>query len=450
MRTSSPRLADRIRPYLTSTAVLSGLALVGLWGHATHWKFAVLGGDHSHATHVDAPEPPSTQPAEEMPEKLSLANQQSVTKAEINVEKTRNQSIERVVFTNGMVDFNQTKIAQLSVKVPGSIWRVEKQIGAVVKKGEILAIIDAMEVGKAKASFLSAIAELQVREHVLKRLESIEAVVPERQIREAEVAFRKAQIDLFNSREALVNLGLPIRIEDVIGLPTEQLVQRIRFLGLPDDIVSGLDSDRVSANLIPLVAPFSGVVSGREAVVGELVSPAQSVFTIVDLSQMWVQLDVRLEDAHLVRIGQEVKFTPDGQDEVVTGQINWIDSQVDPKTRTLKIRVDVVNPLTENGSGLAETRLLRAHSFGAGEISVERDDNAVVISKRCIQWHQDQPTVFVQRGETEFERRPITVGIENGEFVQVLTGVDPGDSVVDIGSRLLHSEGYNREMKSEP
>ncbi|MBY0589566.1 efflux RND transporter periplasmic adaptor subunit [bacterium] len=434
------------RQYLNSIVILGSLAAIGAWGHAYHWSIPGLNKAHAeeHSVSEHADKPAETQADANH---IKLPDTKVVEKSQIEIENPRQERIERLIHANGVVDFNQTRVAQLSVKVPGSMWRVEKMIGSAVQKGDVLAIVDAMEVGKAKAAFLSAMAELVIREQILARLKSIDGVVTERQIREAEVAFRQADIDLFNTREALANLGLPIDASEAKTMPREQLLRKIHFLGLPASIADALDPATSTANLIPLIAPFTGIVTGRDAVVGEVVQPSTPVFTVVDLSQMWVTLDVRIEDADLIKIGQTVHFRPDGRDQEVTGTVNWIAAAIDPKTRTLKVRVDVANPTTDNGSNLVETRYLRAHTFGTGSILVDSDEDAVVISKKCIQWDDDVPTVFIKTTPTDFERRPITMGIDNGMNVQILGGVEVKDSIVNLGSRLLHSQSYSQRLK---
>jgi cobalt-zinc-cadmium efflux system membrane fusion protein len=437
------------RQYLNTIVILASLGGIGAWGHAYHWSIPGFGKAHAAEHSTEHPTHPPKEEAKPDANKIKLPDEKVVQKSQIEIENPRQERIERLIHANGVVDFNQTHLAQLSVKVPGSIWRVEKKIGSAVSKGDVLAIVDAMDVGKAKAAFLSAMAELVSREQILNRLRLIDKVVTERQIREAEVAFRQAEIELFNAREALVNLGLPIDSNQAKEMPREVLLKKMHFLGLPDQIADSLDSATSTANLIPLIAPFDGIVTGRDAVVGEVVQPSQPVFTVVDLSQMWVVLDVRIEDADLIKIGQTVHFRPDGRDQEVTGTVNWIDAAIDPKTRTLKVRVDVANPITDNGNNLFETRYLRAHTFGTGSILVDSEEGAVVISKKCIQWDDGIPTVFVKRGPTEFERRTITMGIENGMDVQILGGVNTEDVIVNLGSRLLHSQSYSQRMKGQ-
>ena len=213
----------------------------------------------------------------------------------------------------GMVTYDQTRLAQLSLRVSGTVWSVQKNVGQPIKKNELLAIIEAREVGQVKAEFLQAVVDAELKTLTLERMESVPNAMSERRIREAEADEREARIRLFNSQQTLVNLGLPIRLEDVANLHDEELVRRVHFLGLPDSVVKKLDPETTTANLIPLLAPFDGVVIGREIVTGELVDPSSGAQIVVaDVTHMWIELDVRKEDSSKIRRGQEVIFTVDG------------------------------------------------------------------------------------------------------------------------------------------
>src|SRR5262249_56385738 len=115
--------------------------------------------------------------------------------------------------------------ARLSSRLPGTVWRVEKQVGDPVKGGEVLALVDAAEVGKAKAEFLQAFAQLDLRRKSWEGLSqaATSGAVPERQVREAETALSEARIRLRAAQQALVNLGLPLSAEDLKGLSEDRL-----------------------------------------------------------------------------------------------------------------------------------------------------------------------------------------------------------------------------------
>src|SRR5205085_2124272 len=119
-----------------------------------------------------------------------------------------------------------------------------------------------------------------------------------------------------------------------------QLIERMQFLGLPQDLAADeMRRKTTTANLIPVVVPrdCSGVVTAVEVAKGQRVDPSKLLFEVVDNTQMWLTLNVRLEDKKYLRIrddatkelGQTVRFRPDGSDEDITGMLVWVSTAVD-------------------------------------------------------------------------------------------------------------------------
>jgi cobalt-zinc-cadmium efflux system membrane fusion protein len=215
------------------------------------------------------------------------------------------------------------------------------------------------------------------------------------------------------------------------------LTARLRFLGLPESITRTLDPVTATANLVPLLAPFDGVVIRSDMVEGELVGSTPPQFTVADLSHLWVLLDVRQEDVAPLRKGQRLTFRPDGAAELETkGTVSWISTEVDDKTRTVRVRAEVQNP---DGQ-------LRARSFGSGQILVAEEPAALVVPSAALQWKRSEALVFVQRDDgLSFEPRPVRLGIHDGEFAEVLEGVRPGEIIATSGSHMLKSQLFVSE-----
>src|SRR5262249_20881439 len=148
--------------------------------------------------------------------------------------------------------------------------------------------------------------------------------IPEVEFREAETGLSEARIRLMTAQQALINLGLMDGTEDLSLASDDQLALRLRFLGLPKNIVEMLEGKRPTGNLLPIVAPFAGIVVARDVVAGEVVDNTKVLFVVVDPGRLWLNMDLRLEDAKKVRLGQQVHFRPDGESEDAVGSINWI------------------------------------------------------------------------------------------------------------------------------
>ena len=167
--------------------------------------------------------------------RIQFVSQEAVEKAGIEVETVGTAPVIETVTGNGEITYDQTRTARLSARVPGCIFRADKQVGDPVKQGEVIALVDAAEVGRAKSEFLQALVEVRLK---AKNFEGLSAAarsgeIPERKLREGETALSQASIRLAAAQQALTNLGLPIQAESLKAVPEDQLADRLRFLGLP-------------------------------------------------------------------------------------------------------------------------------------------------------------------------------------------------------------------------
>ncbi|MGC3970873.1 MAG: efflux RND transporter periplasmic adaptor subunit [Pirellulales bacterium] len=413
------------------------------FGHSTHWSF----GLGAHAAEVTSPKtspatvvteaPPLENVAENNPE-IRLADQVA-DQVGIRVEPVTRRKIRHTLTVNGETDYDQDRVAQLSVRVPGHVWKVQKKVGETIRQGDCLAIIDAVEVGEAKTEFLQALVNFELKAKTLERLKRVSNEVAERSLRIAEAEERESRLRMLSAQQKLINLGLPIKLEDMQKCSDDELAARIRTIGLPSEIVAMLDPQTTTANLIPLTAPFDGVVIGRAATVGEMVSPASTQFIVADIERMWITLEVRKEHAGLVRLGQQIDFLADGASASVVGTIDWISTELNEATRTLTVRASVPNPVLEEGAGAGSRRLLKAHTFGIGRVVLRESPHAVAVPTPSVQFDGKRHFVFV-RTPSGYARRDVRLGSAEDGFTEIQDGLIDGDAVVSGGSHVLKAE----------
>jgi cobalt-zinc-cadmium efflux system membrane fusion protein len=369
--------------------------------------------------------------------RIQFASEEAVTRAGIDVVPVWEAPVTEAVSANGEVTYEPTRIARLSSRVRGTVWRVDKTVGQPVKKGEVLALIDAADVGKAKGELLQSIAQLTLRKKTLAVLEegARSGVTPEATLRAGQTAREEAEIRVMAAEQALANLGLSVRAEDFKGLAPAEVARRIRFLGLSDAAIKTLQTN-ATANLLPLIAPLDGVVIRRQAVAGEGVDDNRTLFIVADSRQMLLTLHVRQEDAGHVRRGQTVRFRPDGATEA-TGTVAWVSTGVDRRTRAVEVRVELDNTAGQ----------LRDGTFGSGKVILRHEEQAVVVPSEAVQWEGDCYVVFVRDkhyldadAPKLFHTRTVRPGATDGGNTEIIAGVLPGEIVVARGSAVLRSE----------
>src|SRR5439155_12177191 len=173
-------------------------------------------------------------------------------------------------------------------------------------------------------------------------------------------------------------------------------------------------------------APFDGVVVSRDVVAGEVVDPTKVLFVIVDIGQLWLTLDLRPEDAKAVKLGQPVRFRPDGSKEEAVAVVAWISTEADHKTRTIKVRAAL-----DNAAGR-----LKANTFGTGRVVLREEPKAVVVPNGAVQWEGDCYVVFVRDKDflkvgapKVFHTRTVRIGVKDDKKTEIIAGALPGGVV---------------------
>jgi cobalt-zinc-cadmium efflux system membrane fusion protein len=288
--------------------------------------------------------------------------------------------------------------------------QVRGELGQRVMTGEALATVYSPELADAQTAFIVARADQVAhgqRQTRTQRLTAIGAVSrQELELLEAERAMHDSAVE--TARARLILLGIP-----------EERTQR---LAGPQDVVTTID----------VRAPLTGVITLRTANPGLNIDPATPLFTIVDLSTVWVIADLYERDFAKVRVGSPATVTSAAYPGLtLRGRVSYIDPQVQQETRTAKLRVEVPNPA-------AQLRLGMYVDVNAGESVRE----GVFVPKAAVQIVGAQSVVYVASKDHpgRFMERKVEVGDPTGDRVPVLAGLEPGDLVVTEGVFFLRAE----------
>ena len=371
--------------------------------------------------------------------RIQFASVEAVQQAGVDVELVDREPVEESVAGNGEIRYDATRFASLSSRLPGSTFRVLKNVGDPVQEGEVLAIIDAMEVGRLKGELVKAIvAEDLARSNVTRLTGIAEGVIPGKDVLTYEAALAESEAEVLRLEQALANLGLNVDASQLARLTKSQLIEELRFLGLPRQLADEYRNETATANLIPIRSPMDGLVVERRVVSGEVVDPTRPLFAIADPSRMWLMLNVPLEDSRLLKIGQEVRFLPNGSRKEVSGNLSWISTAADRQTRMVQVRAKL-----ENADGQ-----LRDETFGAGRIILRQEPAAIMVPKSAVHWEGCCQIAFVRdkaffdgpESPKVFHVRTVRTGAVSGNNVEILAGLLPGEVIVTEGSDVLRAQ----------
>ena len=367
--------------------------------------------------------------------RIQFASAESITKSGIEVGVVEERLMTDAITANGELMFDPTRVAHLSPRVPGIVASVLKTLGDDVQPSDVLALVDAAQVGHAKSQLMESLVQLQLRKATVERLRkaSVGGAISGKSLLEAEAAFKETEVALISARQALVNLGLEVPNQLEATEPNE-IADELRFLGIPTSVVTLLPAGTKTASLIPIRAPYGGVIVASDIVAGEVVDITKSLFTVADPMRLWLILNVRQEDAQFVHQGLPVRFQTDEGGSAIVGTISWVSPAVDEQTRTLKVRVSISNSDSK----------LRDKTFGSGRIILREEPKAIVVPREAVQSTPDANFVFVrdknffdESAPKLFHVRQVRIGARDDHYVELLAGALPGEVIATKGSAVL-------------
>lgn len=308
----------------------------------------------------------------------------------------------------GEVKTDETRLAHIVPRLSGVIVAVYKKEGDRVRRGELMATMNSRELASAKGAYIGAAHHMEFARATLVREESLwrKKISAERDYLEAKRQYDEAQL-------------------------AERLAaQTLVVLGVPRGALPGLA--RASAESMPrheVRAPLDGEVIARSITVGEAVTAEEDIFTVADLSTVWVDVTVNTKDIGTVRAGQEAAVVSTDLGSTVTGKVSFVGPVVGQETRAATARILLPNIAGRWRPGLFVTvRLVR-----------ESTTVPVAVSTDAIQSFRDWQVVFVKYGDW-FEARPLELGRSDGEWVEVVKGLAPGDQYAGANSFAVKAE----------
>ncbi len=334
-----------------------------------------------------------------------------------NIDRTK-----RLRFT-GQVQLDMTKAVEVVPIGGGRVERVEKYIGDKVQLGDILAVIHSDDLGQVKANFLERQSALELAESTFNR----EKELYEKKI-SSQVDYLAAQNELKAAQAAYTAVDKKLRL---FGLDTEQIEN------IKDEKGNGSFADLV------LRAPQSGTLITQNISVGQIVDTTESIYTVADLSNLWVWCDVyekdleilheqTAKDKSLAALVKVKAFKSVGFD----GEVDFVGNLMDEHTRTVKIRIQVKNPDSK----------LRPGMFADVEVAIPLDGQMLAVPQTAVMADEGENFVFQHWKEDLWVRQDVAIGERYGDFVELLSGVPQGAKIVTGGAFMLKSDVLREKM----
>lgn len=317
------------------------------------------------------------------------------------------------------IELNGDRVAKISARTSGRLVRITASQGDAVKTGQALAWFDSPELGQAWAEYAKAKGRTDLARKNLQREETLFAkkISPEKDVMRARQELADAEADLAFAHEKFHLLGIDIdRVEK--------------------------QHEGEQHPLIAVTSPISGSVIERTATQGEVVSPEKPLFTVADLSKLWVIIDIYEKDLGRIKSGTAVKVSTTAYVEKgFPGVISYLGEIMDEKTRTVKARVEVENA----------NRLLKPGMFATVTIDAKgaQTQKSILVPDEAVLMDGEERFVFVRTGPETFEKKEIKPGRIFGKRIEVVEGLSAGDQVVVKGAFTLKSELKKEELAED-
>ena len=366
--------------------------------------------------------------------RIQFASIKAIERAGIDVEPVEKRHLTETISAAGEIRYDATRTAQVSPSVDGIVRLVTVNVGDWVQKGQVMAYVDSEKVGRLKSELLAALSNEHLKQTTVSRIAPLARTntVPGKRLVETEAELQQASVAVDLASRALENLGLSFDMGQLRQLSLPQATTAVRQLG--QSKLAGISH---GDNWIAVLAPLEGRIVYRKTVVGEVVDRGSEMFRISDTRNVWLDLRLPAEEAPLAKLGQEIRFRPDGQTTEHIGKVIWISSDVDPQTRTVRVRAALAN---KQGN-------LRNEAFGVGEIVLRDEPNAMVVPDSSIQWDGQNTLLFVRDAKFFDKERPkfftarsVRTGVSQNGFTEIIVGVFPGEVVASEGCDLLRSQ----------
>lgn len=333
---------------------------------------------------------------------------QTMSEANIRVAPVTNSAVRARMALPAVVAPHGDGVARVGTIIPGRVAKLYAAEGAFVAKGAKIAEIETMEIGKARAEYLEAVAMEKRTRQGLDRQQRLagDGVGAQKTLEESTAEFERAQALRREAEAHLQSLGID-----------------------PKEAGSSF------ANRLAVRAPIAGVIARRSATLGEYIAPDEDLFTIVNTGTVWIDAQGTPKQAAMLGTGGTAfARTPSG--ERVQGRVVFISPTVDPESKTVTIRIEAPN----------KGGLFRPGAFVTAEFESGKGEKLPAVPAEAVEKEGNRHFVYRLHEPGSFERVEVDVREKRDEVYVIDAGLEPGDEIAQSGIFYLRSIRMQGEL----
>lgn len=331
----------------------------------------------------------SSEPAA-LPDNMMVVSPERLQSIGVRFDLAAQRPLERQIRTVGRVEVDETRLAHVNIKIEGWIDELfVNYTGERVKKNQLLFTVYSPELVATQQEYLLAL---------------------------------KSRRTLGDSEFQEVAAGA----QSLLAVAR----QRLRLWDIPDHQIEDLERTGKVLKALHIHSPINGTVINKMALIGLHVNPGDELYTIADLSHIWIIADIYEYELPLIKVGQPATVTLSyDPGTVLRGKVSFVYPTLDAQTRTAKVRFELDNPEEQLKPGM----------YANVELKIPLGTR-LVIPKEAVLESGERQVIFIHHGGGTLEWRTVKLGVRAGDWIEVLDGIREGDHVVTSANFLIDSE----------
>ena len=332
----------------------------------------------------------------------------------LRIEVVERRRVTEPLSVVGRIDFDEQNVARIGSNVTGRITDLSAVPGQAVRAGQVLAQLNSAELGTAQLAYLKSHAQRELASKAVERARLLLAadVIGTAELQRRENELKVAEIEQRAAQDQLRVMGMSAAA-----------------------VARTLDNGAITSSS-SVVSTVSGVVVERKVNRGQVVQPADELFTVADMARVWVIAKVPESQITRVQLGQPVTVEVTSSDVPLRGRVTWIADTVSVETRTVTVRTEVDNP----------KRQLRPAMLANVTIEPVPQERLVVPASAVVR-ESNADHVFIRQPDGAYRLTPVELADETGAQRVVLSGLKGGESIVSDGAFHLNNERKRAELE---
>lgn len=309
---------------------------------------------------------------------------------------------------SGRVEADETRMARVSAPVTGRITELDVYPGQSVKRGQVLATLYGTDLSTAQFAYVKAVSQQGLMQRASARAQLLlkADVIGAAEVQRREAELLEASAELSSAHDQL------------------------RVLGMSEEAIDQLRKGRTVNSLTQIVATIDGTVLERKVTIGQVVQPADTLFVIADLSQVWLVADVPEQQGGAIETGKTVEAEVSAfPGQIIRGKLSFVSSIIDPETRTVRTRMDLPNPRGKYKPAMLAMMEMK-----------DRPEQETVIPVTAVVREEDEDYIFIEKAPGQFVMKAVKLGAEHDDARVLEEPWPDGQRLVVDGAFHLNNE----------